>query len=82
MTNQAETAQIVSFPFQVRDDDTPISELSEAEAVWVARKEAAWLLNQVATGQVAEIPDSSRQSIRLINSFCAKYGYPLIDCDL
>lgn len=75
-------AQIVSFPYPVRDDDTPISELSEAEAVWVARKEAAGLLNQVVTGQVAEIPESSRQCIREINTFCMKYVYPLIDCDL
>lgn len=82
MTNQPQTAQIVSFPYSVRDDDTPISELSEAEAVWVARKEAAWLLNQVATGQIAEIPESSRQCIREINTFCVKYGYPPIDCDL
>lgn len=82
MTNQPEAAQIVSFPYPVRDDDTPIRELSEAEAVWVARKEAAWLLNQVATGQIAEIPESSRQCIRKINSFCIQYGYPPIDCDL
>lgn len=81
MTNQFETAQIVSFPYPVRDDDALISELSEAEAVWVARKEAAWLLNQVATGQIAEIPEPSRQCIRSINTFCVKYGYPPIDCD-
>ena len=79
MTNQA--AQVVSFPYRVRDD-IPIIELSEAEAVWVARKEAAWLLNQVATGRIAEIPESSRKCIRKINSFCIKYGYPPIDADL
>nr|WP_293845729.1 hypothetical protein [uncultured Arsenicibacter sp.] len=76
------SAQIIPFPFQVRDEKTPVSDMSEAEAVWVARQEAAWLLNQVAIGRIAEIPESSRQCLREINAFCIKYGYPPIDCDL
>lgn len=81
MTNLPKTAQIVSFPYQVCDD-TPTSELSDAEIVWVARKEAALLLNRLATGQITEIPQEARESILGINAFCLKYGYPPIDCDL
>ena len=82
MTNQPETAQIVSFPYQVRDDDTPIRDMSEAEAVWVGRKEAAWLLNQLATGQIESIPEHVKQCIRDLKTYCEKYGYPPFDCDL
>ncbi|MPR37171.1 hypothetical protein [Salmonirosea aquatica] len=76
------SAQIVPFPFSVRDDDTPIHDMSEPEVIWVARKEAAWLLNQLALGRISEIPESSRQCILNINEYCLKYGYPPIDCDL
>ena len=80
MTEQ--TAQIVSFPYQVRDDDKPIRELSEAEAVWVGRKEAAWLLNQLATGQIKSISEEAKQYIRDLKAYCEKYGYPPFHCDL
>ena len=74
-------AQIVAFPYQVQDD-IPISELSEAEAVWVGRQEAAWLLNQLATGQIESIPEPVKQCIRDLKSYCEKHGYPPFDCDL
>lgn len=79
MTNQPEN--ILSFPYQVRDDDTPVAEMSMDEAIWVARHEAAWLLNQLATGRISEIPEPCQQYIRTINAFCIENGYPPVDCD-
>ena len=82
MTNHTDSAQIVTFPAQFQELETPLDSLSDAEVVQEARMRAASILNKYATGKIDEIPEEVKEAIRKVNSFCLEFGFPLIDCEL
>lgn len=73
------SAQILAFPYRLPDPEMPLHLMSDCALVWENKARIARIMNMVATGEIAEIPEEVKENIRLVNSLAMQLGFaPLI----
>ena len=62
---------VLDFPIQEQD----LSKVSWEELIFQGKLYGAKVLNRVATGQIDELPENIKASLRIINQRCKEIGF-------